>query len=462
MVIGVPDGDGVSVPHPSPRYYRENRGEYMKCIFSVPSPEGIRERMSAQRFTRTEYLFLLSLVVFAFIPSINQLIVDRLVVEGGTEVLDIAGQIEWFDLFNETILAFLTVPMYFVLNRARNDSELSSRINTTFVLGFVAYSIVSVIIYLYASNLAAYMSAPEESVNYLRLETIGFILGFIGSYLYVVFVVRGKWKLFVTLLIAKIVMLSIGNLMMIPENGVIGIAQTNICVNIIIAVASALLLFKEGLMRKWSGLDRDALKDWVKTGLFSGGQVFIANLIYVMVVMKMVADVSQMSDYWLANNFIWGWLIVPVAALGDMLKREFYNGYKRIWNYLALTFLFLIIWLFSVPLWEPLFTYVIEMEDPSAVLNILYKSVPFYVAYALSVIIQSVLISVGKTNYIFYECLFVNFVYYGIVYGLFLVGVFTASMDFIILMFGIGLVVCLVIDTFLYLYSKKDIPSEYQ
>ena len=422
----------------------------------------IKGRMSEQRFCRAEYILLVSLIAFAFIPSINQLIIDRLVVAGGSEVLNIAGQIEWFDLFNETILAFLTVPMYFVLNRARNDDELSSRINTTFLLGFVAYAIISAVIYVYATGLAAYMSAPDESVNYLRLETIGFVLGFIGSYLYVVFVVRGKWKLFVALLIAKIVMLSIGNMMLIPDNGATGIALTNISVNIIIAIASAIMLYREGLIRRWSGLDKDALKDWVRTGLFSGGTVFIANLIYVLVVMKMVADVSQMSDYWLANNFIWGWLIVPVAALGDMLKREFYNGYKRIWNYLALTFVVLAVWLVSVPFWSVLFSDVIGMEDPSAVLDILYKSVPFYVAYALSVIIQSVLISVGKTNYIFYECLFVNFVYYGMVYGLFLAGVFTASMDFIILMFGVGLVVCLVIDTALYLYSKREIPAEYQ
>ena len=425
------------------------------------SSKGIRERMSEQRFSRADYILLLLMIVFAFIPSINQLIVDRLVVEGGGDVLNIAGQIEWFDLFNETILAFLTVPLYFVLNRAKNDSEMSSRINTTFILGFVVYAVISAVIFVYASGLASYMEAPEESVNYLRLETIGFVLGFIGSYLYVVFVVRGKWKLFAGLLIAKILMLSIGNIILIPGNGATGIALTNISVNIIIAVVSVILLYREGLIRRWSGLDRPALKDWVRTGLFSGGQVFIANVIYMMVVMKMVADVSQMSDYWLANNFIWGWLVIPVAALGDMLKREFYYGYRRIWNYLALTTLVLFIWLISVPLWEPMFTEVIDMDDPSAVLDILYKSVPFYVAYAFSVILQSVLISVGKTNYVFYECLFVNFVYYGIVYGLFLAGVFTASMDFIILMFGVGLVVCLVIDVMLFLYSKKDVPSEY-
>ena len=34
-------------------------------------------------------------------------------------------------------------------------------------------------------------------------------------------------------------------------------------------------------------------------------------------------------------------------------------------------------------------------------------------------------------------------------------------MDFIILMFGMGLVVCLVIDVMLYTHSKKKIPAEY-
>ena len=433
----------------------------MNHPFSIPSPEGIRERVNANHLRREDYALLCTMIVLAFIPSINQLIVDRLVVGSGEEVLNIAGQIEWFDLFNETILAFLTVPMYFVLNKAKNDDELSSRINTTVILGMIAYSLISLVIYIYASSLTAYMEAPDESVIYLRLETIGFVIGFIFSYMYIVFIIRGKWKLFAALIIAKVIMLAIGNTLLIPDNGATGIAITNISVNAVMSMIAIFLLYREGLIRKWAGIDKEALKDWVRTGMFSGGQVFVANLIYVMIVMKMVADVSQMSDYWLANNFIWGWLIVPIAALGDMLRKEYYNGYRKVWNYLIITVLFLVIWFVSVPLWEPLFTEVIGMEDPSAVLDILYKSVPFYVAYAFSVIIQSVLISVGRTDYIFYECLFVNFVYYGIVYGLFLAGVFTASMDFIILMFGVGLVVCLVIDAMLYMYSKKDVPSEY-
>ena len=432
----------------------------MQQQFSLPSIEGIRIAMKDNRLARKEYILLLALMAFFFIPSVNQLIVDSLITGMGDEVLNIAGQIEWFDLFNETILAFLTVPMYFVFNRARDDQELSGRINSTFAIGFILYALISAIIYIYASGLTAYMNAPDESVTYLRLETIGFVIGFVSTYLFVVFVVRGKWSYIVALLLAKVLMLSIGNMMLIPGNGTTGVAITNISVNLIMSIVSMALLYRERLIRRWSGLDRAALKDWVSTGVFSGGQVFVANLIYVLVVMKMVSEVSQMGNYWLANNFIWGWLLVPMTAIGEMVKREYYNGYNRIWNYLGLTCIVMLVWLISVPLWGMMYSQVIPVENPDDVLGILYKSVPFYVAYAFSTVIQAVLVSVGKTNLIFYECLFVNFVYYGIVYGLYLLGVFEASLDFVIYMFGVGLIVCLIIDAMLYLYSKNSIPDE--
>ncbi len=432
----------------------------MNRLGSHEKDSPICRRIAENRLCRKEYLLLLTIIAFAFIPSINQLIADRLITDIGGEVLQIAGQIEWFDLFNETILAFLTVPMYFVFNRARNDDDLSGRINTTLSIGIVLYLLVSLSVYVYASNLTAYMEAPSQSTDYLRMETIGFVMGFISSYMYVLFVVRGKPEYFVTLLVAKVLMLSVGNILLIPGYGVMGVAATNIIVNTILSAVSLVLLHREGLLRRWNGLDRVALKDWVNTGLFSGGQVFVANLIYALIVMKMVNGVSQMGNYWLANNFIWGWLLIPVTAIGEMLKREYYRGYRRIWNYLALTVAVLVIWLLSVPCWDLMFRNVIRAEDPGAITGILYLSVPFYVAYAFSVVLQAVLISVGKTKYIFYECLLVNFVYYGIVYGLYLLGVFEATMEFVILMFGFGLVVCLVLDVFFYLHSMKDIPED--
>lgn len=129
------------------------------------------------------------------------------------------------------------------------------------MIGFVLYTLVSVVIYVYASTLTAYMNAPAESVNYLRLETIGFVIGFVSSYLFVVFVVRGKKEIFVSLLVVKVAMLSIGNMILIPEHGVTGVAMTNISVNLVMSLISIVLLHREGLLRKWSGINKPAIQD---------------------------------------------------------------------------------------------------------------------------------------------------------------------------------------------------------
>lgn len=416
----------------------------------------IRERLMENRFERKEYLLFLSLMAFLFVPSINQLIVDHLVSGLESNLLNVAGQIEWFDLLDETLLAFLIMPLYFVFNRVANDDKaLRSRIMQTLTVGFVLYAAMSVIIYLYAGSLSSYMNAPDESVEYLRLETIGFVLGFISSFMYVVFVVRGKWNYIVILLIAKVAMLSVGNIIMIPEYGVIGIGLTNIFVNGILLIASLLLLHKERLLKFMMKFDKSTMRDWSVTGFFAGITIFLDNIIYALIIVMMINEVSSVGIYWLANNFIWGWLLIPVAALAEIVKRDYYRGYSRMYNYLAMIGLILMIWLCTIPLWDTMFTDVVQADDPQGIVNILYMAVPFYVAYAIATVFDSVLISVGKIKYIFGISLIVNIGYYGIVYSMFLAGVFEASISFIIMMFGFGMVVHLVFSVLFYLHSKR-------
>ena len=118
-----------------------------------------------------------------------------------------------------------------------------------------------------------------------------------------------------------------------------------------------------------------------------------------------------------------------------------------------------LVWIASIPLWGVMFRDVIGAEDTETILGILYKLVPFYVAYALSTVFQAVLTSIGRTDYLFMESAFVNLVYYGIMYGLFRAGVFEASMDFIIMLFGFGMVLCVMLDVGFYLRPKKNIPQ---
>ena len=172
--------------------------------------------------------------------------------------------------------------------------------------------------------------------------------------------------------------------------------------------------------------------------------------------MKMVNEVSSVGIYWLANNFIWGWLLIPIVALSEIAKRDYYNGYRRIYNYLVLVAVIAFAWLLSVPLWDVMFTDVVQAQDPGGVLEILYLLVPFYVAYAVAAVFDGILTSVGKTWYLLGISLVVNIGYYGLVYSMFLGGWFTASIPFIISMFGFGMVVHMALSIVFYLHSRRQ------
>lgn len=60
----------------------------------------------------------ISLCALAFIPAIYQT-VRTFIISSNTEsgVFDIIGQMEWFDLIDETLRAFLIIPLYSVLNK---------------------------------------------------------------------------------------------------------------------------------------------------------------------------------------------------------------------------------------------------------------------------------------------------------------------------------------------------------
>ena len=59
-----------------------------------------------------------SLMLLSFIPFVYTLVRTNLIVSSPrTDGLGIAGHIEWFDLINETIQAFLIVPLFALFNK---------------------------------------------------------------------------------------------------------------------------------------------------------------------------------------------------------------------------------------------------------------------------------------------------------------------------------------------------------
>ncbi len=345
----------------------------------------------------------------------------------------------------------MIVPLYSVLSKIFNkDNEKFSGV--TFKIGlivFVAYSIFSIGVLVYGSALVGAMNSTEIDLTvtsrYLRLETVAFMIGVVISFVNVVFVVVGKAKNVYLFLVANTVLSVIADFILIPNLGVYGIAVSNIIVNLLLSVLSIALLYLQGYIRpcKFGRGDLTIIKLWCKTGVFSGVQQFVDNLIYAVMICKMVNMVAEQGNYWIANNFMWGWLLIPITALAEIVKRDCNDGYGKLkqFNYYFVAGITIVLWAISIPLWTPFYRYAENLTNASDIFFITIKLMPFYIAYAGSVIIDSIFIGLGKTAHNAVNSLIVNFVYYGIFYVLYISGAITFTLNIIILMFGFGNVV---------------------
>lgn len=363
---------------------------------------------------------------------------------------------EWFDLINETLQAFLIVPLYSILNKIlqkRKDDFAESTFKTGLV-SFALYTLFSIGVLIYGTILIQAMNPNEIDMavtgTYLRLETVAFMIGIIVSFVNVVFVVLGKDKNVYIFLGIRTVLSLIADFLLIPNFGVYGVAISNIIVNCILAAACILLLyFQKHIRFCWfKKSDSAVFKEWCKVGVFSGIQQFIDNFIYAIMICKMVNMVAEQGNYWIANNFIWGWLLIPITALAEVIRSDCKDGYKKLsqFNYYFIAGAVVVFWAITIPLWTPFFRYAQNLQNADEIFLIVIKLVPFYVAYAGCAIIDNIFIGVGKTIYNAVNSLIINLGYYGIFYVLYITKAIEFNMNTIIVMFGLGMVVHYVVS----------------
>lgn len=401
-------------------------------------------------FKTFDWKMYLALCLLALVPAIYQTVVTKLITSFTSPgSLDIVGQMEWFDLIDETICAFLIVPMYSVLSKAYKRTDFNGVVFKLGIIVVVLYALFSLGTFFYGINLVSYMNPTEIDIaaayRYLSLETIAFMIGIVFSYASVVFLVIDKSKYVYVFLVAKILLALLSDFALIPNMGIDGIATSNIIANGIMgALAIGMLIYIKQLRPgKYNKEDLPHLKDWGRIGLFSGGQQFLDNIIYALMICRMVNAVSQSGNYWVSNNFIWGWLLIPIACLVEIVRKDAgANGYDlKQKNYYSIAIFTVVLWFTLIPSYQWFFGTVEGLDNPEVIFEIVVKNLGFYVAYALSQIPDAIFVGMGKTKYNLINSCICNIIYYGIWFILYKAGVVIMSMDMIIIMFGVGNVV---------------------
>lgn len=391
-----------------------------------------------------------ALCASSLIPAVYQTVKTFIIaVNNESSAFDIVGQMEWFDLIDETLQAFLIIPLYSILNSffKKDRKEFSANAFKLAFTVFIVYAIFSSGVLIHGISLIKAMKQTESELavtnTYLQLETAAFMAGVLVSFIKVVFLVTGTAKNFYIFLGISTFLRIISDFIFIPAFKVYGIAFSNILVNCLLTFSGFILLYRQKCIRfAWfHKSDLPVLKTWIKTGTFSGLQQFIDNIIYAVMICKMVNMVQEQGNYWIANNFIWGWLLIPVSALSEVIRRDCKDGYKSLLqsNYYLIGLAVVLLWTITIPLWMPFFKYAVHLQNAGEIFLIVLKLFPFYIAYTGCAIIDNIFIGLGKTHYNAVNSLIMNFIYYGIFFVLYLCGKITFSMNTIILMFGFGM-----------------------
>ncbi len=391
-----------------------------------------------------------SLMLLSFIPFMNTLVRTNLLVNiPQTDGLGIAGHIEWFDLMNETIQAFLVVPLYALLNRCIKDTgKFKERIFQSFCIVNGIYLLFAVIIFIRCSSIVSAMvyDHVSEVTEYLKLETIGFMIANAVCFANVLFVVMEKTLYIYTIIILKTLFMILGDFFLIPEFGVNGAAYCNIAVNTVCVVLCLTAIYRERLTAVSFRFDKSFIREYLWIGLFSGAQILLDNMIYFAIVCKMVNQVEEQGNYWTANNIIWGLMLIPVSALAEIIKKDCRDKLtsEKLKYYNFIILLTVLAWVCFIPALNPFLKNVMGIENYDAIRHILVILIPFYFVYSYTVLLDNILIGYGKTQYCFLISVIVNLIYYPVVYGLMIKGLFTPDITFICMMFGFGMVVHLV------------------
>lgn len=418
------------------------------------------------------YKLYVTLLLLGIIPTIYTTIRVFFVGQLPSEwSFSIAGQLSWINLIYEVLNEAIILPLFFFVgNSTMSTHELSNRTRTGIIFTFVTYLVLSLCIITFAKPLLLAMATNRniinESVNYIRIESIANIFSVLSQFLLVVLLVLNKRIYLYLLTVARLLLclctdtFLVSSLPFSMKLGVNGIGISNIIVNTCIFLISIGVLLKEGIsLFQKETLDFSWLKTFFKIGGISGLESFVRNIAYMVMISRMVNIVGEQGTYWVANNFIWGWLLLPVLQLGELIKKEVSSNKENIQKnslgYFGLTTLISLSWFVSIPLWKPFMTRVLNFGDVDKLFGLVLLLVGFYVLYAFQNIFDSTFYGLGKTNYMLFESVVTNTIYYGIAFILYITGIWVPTLTGIALLFGIGNAFDSVVSFIAYAYLLK-------
>ena len=415
------------------------------------------------------YKMLVSLIFLGLCPTVYTTV--RIFFLGqlpGDGAYSIAGQLGWVNLLYEILSEAVILPLfYFVGKKIDERDELTNRVKTGLLVTFCVFGMLSLIVSVFTYPMLKLMAADEsiiaQSATYIRIESVANIISMLSNFGLVVLITLNKEKYLYILTAGKVIMCLVSDTFLVSalpvsaNMGVNGIGVSNILVNTILFFITVAILHKENVKVFSAGkLSFGWLKEFGTVGGISGLESLIRNLAYMLMIVRMVNVVNEQGTYWVANNFIWGWLLLPVTQLAELIKSDVSTDKNAIYQktpaYFVITAAVCALWCASIPLWKPFMTYVLQYEEVEKLFSLVLLLLGFYMLYAFQNVFDATFYGLGKTQYMVFESIVTNCVYYGGAFILYVTGVWTPTLSGIALLFGIGVAFDSLVSLVAYIY----------
>ena len=342
------------------------------------------------------YKLYLSMLVFAFLPTIYSTL--RIFYLGNIPnewTFSIAGQLSWVSLLYEILTEAIILPLFFFIGKnIEKKDKILNLVKTGLVISFIPFFIVSSIIIAFPKQLLELMAINpniiEETIPYIRLEAVANIFLILLLFVQTIIFSIKKEKYIYLLTFLRLILtifldtVFISNFNFSLKLGVNGIGYSNILLNLSLFILSLFILAKEDInIFKKIKLDFSWVKELAKIGGVSGLESFVRNIFYLIMISRMVNVVNEQGTYWVANSFIWGWLLLPILQLGELSKLEVSQDkdkfYNNISSYFTLTFIICSLWFITIPFWKGFMLHILNFKEVDKLFDLVLLLSGFYI-----------------------------------------------------------------------------------
>ena len=419
---------------------------------------GISVRKSFDRFNWKMYF---ALLLTAVLPTIYTTVrINYLGDLPGDWGFNIASQLAWVNLMLEVVQEALILPLFYCIGiTITNREETINRVRTGMAVTLGLYLAFTVAILLFATQLTEWMAQNPDTIGataeYIRLEMIGTTLFSMVRFLIIVFILLDMKEHIYAILGIQVVTSVIfdsyflSSLDFSLQLGVNGIAYSNAIASFITLIYAVTVFSRKmemGLPEWREGHDYNWMRSWWDVGKYSGLDSFVRNIFYMIFIIKMMNVVEEQGTYWVANGFIWGWLLLPFYPLADLLKQDTSNPNpidhkEKTYAYFGIATVMCILWIVTIPFWGTFVSEVLNASDYEKIVGLVLILLPFYILFSYNTLMDSVFYGKGRTELLAIQSIVTNVSVYGTAFVLFNMGVFSPTLTTIALLFGTGIAV---------------------